>query len=82
MTVLLNVPEPDPMANLLGDVVGLAVVAQQMPRSVIVAPPSVVIVPPRMAELAVIVKAAVVVRLAGKWTVDWAVYPISVAKSV
>ena len=52
--VLIKLPVAAPSIVLLLFIVGDEVVAQQTPRSVIVAPPSLVILPPLIAEVEVV----------------------------
>jgi hypothetical protein len=59
---LVNVPLDVPSVVLVSEVVGVAVVLQQIPDAVIVDPPLEVIVPPALAAYFVILDAAVVVR--------------------
>jgi hypothetical protein len=59
----LNVPEVVPSVVLLSEVVGVAVVLQQIPDTVITDPPLEVMVPPEVAAYLVILLAAVVVRV-------------------
>lgn len=61
--LLLKLPVPDPLDVLLFAVVGLPEVSQHTPRAVTVAPPSLVIFPPLLAELVVMDETAVVVRV-------------------
>ena len=58
---LVNVPLVVPSVVLLFEVVGVAVVLQQIPEAVIAEPPLEVIVPPVLAAYFVILDAAVVV---------------------
>ena len=59
MMALVKIPVPVPLIVLVDNaIVGFAVVAQQTPRAVTVAPPSLVILPPLVAV--VIVMAVVV----------------------
>jgi len=58
---LVNVPLVVPSVVLLSDMVGVAVVLQQIPDAVIVDPPLDVIVPPALAAYFVILDATVVV---------------------
>ena len=57
----MKVPLVVPSVVLLSDIVGVAVVLQQIPDTVIVDPPLDVIVPPALAAYFVILDAAVVV---------------------
>ena len=57
---LVKVVVPVPSVVLLPAIVGFEVVAQQAPLAIIGDPPSVVIVPPEVAETAVIVATGVV----------------------
>jgi hypothetical protein len=59
--VLVNVPLVVPSVVLLSDMVGVAVVLQQIPDTVIVDPPLEVIVPPALAAYFVILDTAEVV---------------------
>jgi hypothetical protein len=59
----LNVPEVVPSVVLLSEVVGVAVVLQQIPDTVITDPPFEVIVPPEVAPYLVILLAAVVLSV-------------------
>jgi hypothetical protein len=61
--LLVYVPLAVPSVVLLLDVVGVAVVLQQIPDAVIVDPPLDVIVPPALAAYFVILLAAVVVSV-------------------
>jgi len=56
-------PVPVPSEVLLSEVVGLAIVLQQTPRSVTEAPPSLVILPPLVAVVDVMELIAVVVSV-------------------
>jgi hypothetical protein len=58
---LVNVPLVVPSVVLLSDMVGVAVVLQQIPETVIAEPPLDVIVPPALAAYFVIPEAAEVV---------------------
>ena len=58
---LVNVPLVVPSVVLVFEVVGVAVVLQQIPEAVIVDPPLEVIVPPTLAAYFVILDATVVV---------------------
>ena len=60
---LVNVPLVIPSVDLKSEVVGVAVVLQQIPEAVIVDPPLEVIVPPALAAYFVILLAAVVVKV-------------------
>ena len=60
---LVNVPLVVPSVVLLSEVVGVAVVLQQIPDAVIADPPLEVIVPPALAAYFVILLAAVVVKV-------------------
>ena len=63
--LLVNAPVPVPLTVLVVKaIVGLAVVLQQIPLAVMVAPPSEVMFPPLVAVVAVMVDAAVVVSVA------------------
>ena len=67
---LAKIPMPVPLIVLVDKaIVGLAVVAQQTPRAVMVAPPSAVTLPPLAAVVMVIAVAAVVVTV-GNAVVD------------
>ncbi|MNY27235.1 hypothetical protein D3C86_1611310 [compost metagenome] len=59
----LKLPVPEPLATLVLAVVGLEVVAQTIPLSVTVAPPSAVTFPPRVAFVAPTPEAAAVVTV-------------------
>ena len=61
--VLVKVPLVAPSVVLLFEVVGVAVVLQQIPEIVIAEPPLDVIVPPALAAYLVILLAAVVVSV-------------------
>ena len=63
MIELVNVPLFVPSVVLLFDVVGVAVVLQQIPDAVIVDPPFELMVPPLIAPYLVILLAAVVVSV-------------------
>ena len=63
MIALVNVPLVVPSVVLKLEVVGVAVVLQQIPDTVIVDPPLEVIVPPALAAYLVILLAAVVVSV-------------------
>lgn len=52
--LLVKLPVPPPSLDLLSAMVGVALVPQQTPRAVIVAPPSEVIAPPPVAVVCVI----------------------------
>ena len=60
---LVNVPLVVPSVVLLSEVVGVAVVLQQIPEAVIAEPPLDMIVPPALAAYFVILLAAVVVKV-------------------
>ena len=60
---LVNVPLVVPSVVLLFDVVGVAVVLQQIPDAVMTEPPLELIVPPALAAYFVILLAAVVVKV-------------------
>ena len=57
----MKLPAPVPSEVLLFVIVGFVVVAQQTPLAVIEAPPSLVILPPLVADVEVIADAVVVV---------------------
>jgi hypothetical protein len=59
---LVKLPEPVPSVVLLSDVVGFWLLLQHTPREVIVAPPSLVIFPPLLAEVEVTDVGSVVVK--------------------
>ena len=59
----MNVPLVVPSIVLLSDIVGVAVVLQQIPDTVIADPPFDVMVPPALAAYFVILLAAVVVSI-------------------
>ncbi len=63
MIELVNVPLVVPSVVLLSDMVGVAVVLQQIPEAVIADPPFDVIVPPALAAYFVILLTAVVVKV-------------------
>jgi len=56
-------PEPVPSEDFELAMVGFCVVPQQIPRAVTAAPPSLVILPPLIADIEVIVERAVVVNV-------------------
>ena len=60
----MKVPKPDPSVVWLPVMIGLAVVPQQVPFAVTVAPPSVVTLPPAVAVFMVMAVAAAVVTMA------------------
>ena len=60
---LVNVPVVVPSVVLKSEVVGVAVVLQQIPDAVITDPPLDVMVPPALAAYLVILLAAVVVKV-------------------
>ena len=60
---LVNVPLVVPSIVLLSDIVGVAVVLQQIPDTVIADPPFDMIVPPALAAYFVTLLAAVVVKV-------------------
>jgi len=63
--LLVNTPVPVPLLVLVGSaVVGLGSVFHTTPRAVIVAPPSLVMVPPLLAALVEIPEIGVVVKFA------------------
>jgi hypothetical protein len=59
----VNIADPGPLVVLVFATVGLAVVAQQTPFSVILPPPSELILPPEAAVVAVIAVIPVVVTV-------------------
>ena len=62
--LLVNAPVPVPSTVLVVNaIVGLAVVLQQIPLAIMVAPPSEVIVPPDVAEVGVIFVGVLVERI-------------------
>ena len=70
MMALINIPIPVPLVVLVGKaVVGFAVMLQQTPRAVTVAPPSAVTLPPPAAVTMVIAVIGVVVTV-GNAVVD------------
>ena len=60
---LVNVPVVVPSVVFKFAIVGLELVPQQTPREVMVAPPSLVIIPPQVAALLVILEIAVVLTV-------------------
>ena len=70
MMALVNIPIPVPSVVLVDKaMVGFAVVLQQMPRTVMVAPPSAVTLPP-LAAVAVVIAVIAVVVTVGNAVVD------------
>ena len=63
MMLLVKLPVPVPSVVLLAEVVGFDDVLQHTPRAVTVAPPSLVTLPPELAEVAAIRDTAVVVTV-------------------
>ena len=63
MIVLVKIPLVVPSVVLLSDMVGVAVVLQQIPEAVIADPPLDVIVPPALAAYFVILLTTVVVKV-------------------
>ena len=66
--LLEKLPLPLPICTLLFDVVGVPEVLYTIPRSVTVAPPSFVIFPPRVAEVALKVEIELVVIVGAELT--------------
>ncbi len=65
----VNVPVPDPSVVLLLEVVGEVDVLQQIPRALIVEPPSLEILPPPVAVAEAMALIASVVRVGGAFSV-------------
>ena len=63
MIALVNIPLVVPSVVLLSDMVGVAVVLQQIPEAVIADPPLELIVPPALAAYFVTLLAVVVVKV-------------------
>ena len=77
--VLVKVPVVAPLIVILSDIVGVAVVLQQIPEVVITDPPLDVIVPPALAAYLVILLAAIVVSVGA---IAFVVKLVSVPKTV
>ena len=62
--LLVKLPEPPPSIVLVVNaMVGFCVVLQTTPLAVMLAPPSLLILPPEIAEIGVMAEAALVIRL-------------------